>query len=80
ANTAKVLKLDSKGAIEEGKSADCLVLKKDSFELQEVIVGGRRLLKKGKIAFKEAFLKDSNRKISLTGEKPLKKAKGKIKD
>ncbi|HEX8247186.1 MAG TPA: amidohydrolase family protein [Pyrinomonadaceae bacterium] len=75
ANTAKVLKLDLKGSIEAGKSADCLVLEKDSFELREVIVGGRRLLKNGKIAFKEAFLKDSNRSVSLTGEKKLKKAR-----
>lgn len=77
ANTAKALKLDSKAAIEAGKAADCLVLKKNSFELREVIVGGRRLLKDGKIAFKEAFLKDSNRTVRLTGEKRLNKAKGK---
>jgi beta-aspartyl-dipeptidase (metallo-type) len=77
ANTAKVLKLDLKGSLQEGKAADCLVLEKDSFELREVITGGRRLLKKGKIAFKEAFLKDSNRNIKLKGEKRLKKAKGK---
>jgi beta-aspartyl-dipeptidase (metallo-type) len=75
ANTAKILKLDLKGRIEAGKSADCLVLEKETFELREVIVGGRRLLRDGKIAFKEAFLKDSNRRITLTGEKPLKKAK-----
>jgi len=77
ANTAKVLKLDAKGAIAEGKAADCLILKKDSFELREVIAGGRRLLKNGKIAFKEAFLKDSNRKIKLEGEKRLKKVRTK---
>jgi beta-aspartyl-dipeptidase (metallo-type) len=75
ANTAKALKLDAKGTIEIGKSADCLVLEKDSFELREVIAGGRRLFKDGKIAFKEAFLKDSNRSINLTGEKKPKRAK-----
>lgn len=78
-NTAAVLKLDSKGKIEAGKAADCLVLKKDSFELREVVAGGRRLFKNGKIAFKEAFLKDSNRSVNLTGEKRLKKAKVKSK-
>jgi len=75
ANTAKVLKLGLKGAIQEGKAADCLVLEKDSFELREVIAGGQRLLKEGEIAFKEAFLKDSNRNVNLKGEKKLKKAK-----
>lgn len=74
-NTARVLKLDRKGGIEIGKSADCLVLKKQTLELREVIAGGRRLFKNGKIAFKEAFLKDSNRDIKLDGEKKLKKAR-----
>jgi beta-aspartyl-dipeptidase (metallo-type) len=73
ANTAKVLKLDSKGSIREGKAADCLLLEKDSFELREVIASGKRLLKEGKIAFKEAFLKDSNRNIKLRGDKKLNK-------
>jgi beta-aspartyl-dipeptidase (metallo-type) len=74
-NTAKALKLDQKGVIEVGKAADCLVLKKATLELREVIVGGRRLLTNGKVAFKEAFLKESNRNIKLDGEKKLKKAK-----
>ncbi|MGC2238537.1 MAG: amidohydrolase family protein [Pyrinomonadaceae bacterium] len=69
ANTAQVLKLKQKGEIKEGKSADILVLKKDSFALREVIGNGKHLLKNGKIAFKEAFLKDSNRCINLVGEK-----------
>jgi beta-aspartyl-dipeptidase (metallo-type) len=76
-NTAKVLKLDLKGKIEAGKAADCLILEKNSFELREVIVGGRRLFKDGKPAFKEAFLKDSNRSIKLDGEKKMKRAKKK---
>lgn len=73
-NTAQVLQLGLKGRIAEGKAADVLVLEKETFELREVISGGRRLLKNGEIAFKEAFLKDSNRKINLIGEKKLKKA------
>lgn len=74
-NTAKVLKLDSKGVIQEGKSADLLVLEKNSLELREVISNGKRLLKNGEIAFKEDFLKDSNRSIRLIGKKKLKTAK-----
>jgi beta-aspartyl-dipeptidase (metallo-type) len=74
-NPAKALKLDLKGTIEPGKHADILILEKESFELREAIAGGRRLVENGKPAFKEAFLKDSNRNISLVGEKKLKEAK-----
>ncbi len=77
ANTAKVLKLDLKGEIAEGKDADILVLKKDSLNLLEVISGGSRLFKEGKIAFKEAFLKDSNRIVKLIGSKKLQKVSDK---
>lgn len=68
-NTANALKLDNKGAIEEGKAADLLLLEKDTLALREVFSNGKRLLKAGKIAFKENFLKDSNRDIRLKGEK-----------
>jgi hypothetical protein len=37
-----------------------------------VISGGDRLFRDGSLAFKEAFLADSKRKIELEGEKPLK--------
>jgi beta-aspartyl-dipeptidase (metallo-type) len=69
ANTALVLKLGQKGILEAGKSADVLVLRKENLEIKEVISGGRRLLKNGKLAFKEKFLKESNREIELKGEK-----------
>lgn len=77
ANTAQALKLDLKGAVAEGKAADILILKKSTLEIREVIAGGKRLFKNGKIAFKEAFLKESNRAVSLVGEKKLKTAKNK---
>jgi beta-aspartyl-dipeptidase (metallo-type) len=73
-NTAKVLKLDRQGVIEVGKAADVLVLDRQSLEIREVLCGGKRLLREGKITFKEAFLKESNRRISLTGERELKTA------
>jgi beta-aspartyl-dipeptidase (metallo-type) len=74
-NTARVLKLEQKGSIKAGNAADILLLEKDSLEPREVISGGRRLLKDGKIAFKEAFLKESNRDIRLKGEKKVKTEK-----
>ncbi len=72
ANTAKVLKLEQKGRLEAGKAADVLVLERKSFELREVISGGRRLFKDGAIAFEEAFLEESNREIKLEGAKKSK--------
>lgn len=78
-NTAEVLKLEMKGRIAEGKAADVLVLEKETLELREVISSGNRLLRDGEIVFKEAFLKESNRNISLVGERRLKKAKPKSK-
>ncbi len=73
ANTARVLKLEEKGILKEGKAADILILERKSFELREVISGGRRLLKDGSIAFKEAFLEESNRDIKLKGAKKSKR-------
>jgi beta-aspartyl-dipeptidase (metallo-type) len=69
ANTAKALKLEQKGKLEEGKAADVLVLRKETLEIKDVVAGGRRLMKNGRLAFKEKFLEESNRKIELTGEK-----------
>jgi beta-aspartyl-dipeptidase (metallo-type) len=68
-NTAEVLRLESKGKIEKGKAADILIFEKDSLALRDVICGGRRLFKNGKVNFKEAFLKESNRAVKLIGEK-----------
>jgi beta-aspartyl-dipeptidase (metallo-type) len=69
ANTAKVLKLEQKGILEEGKDADVLVLRKESLEIKDVIAGGRRLFKNGRLAFGEKFLEESNRSVRLQGKK-----------
>jgi len=42
---------------------------KRDMELLEVISLGRRLMKEGQLSFSEKFLKDSNRKVTLEGEK-----------
>ena len=68
ANTADVLKLEQKGRLEEGKSADVLVLRKESLEIKDVVAGSRWLMKSGKLNFKEKFLEESNRHIKLDGE------------
>jgi beta-aspartyl-dipeptidase (metallo-type) len=64
-NTARALKLENKGQLKVEASADVLVLREETLELSEVIVGGRRLLKNGCLDFKEAFLKESSRAVSL---------------
>ncbi|HYG11354.1 MAG TPA: amidohydrolase family protein [Pyrinomonadaceae bacterium] len=69
ANTAAVLKLERKGRLEVGGDADLLVLRKDTLEIKDVIAGGRRLVRDGKLAFSENFLSESNRRIKLEGEK-----------
>ena len=72
-NPAAVLKLDIKGTLEAGKAADVLVMTKRDMELLEVISLGRRLMKEGQVSFIEKFLKDSNRKVTLEGEKADKR-------
>ena len=70
-NTATVLKLENKGELAAGKAADVLVLDAKSFELKEVIAGGKRLFREGWLNFKESYLQNSNRVIDLTGEAGL---------
>ena len=77
-NTAEALKLAQKGRIAEAKAADLLVITKDTFELVEVISSGKRLFRGGKLAFKEQFLDDSNRKIVLEGKKSLPRSDEKL--
>jgi beta-aspartyl-dipeptidase (metallo-type) len=67
ANTARALRLDNKGRIEEGKDADLLVLRRGSLEIVEVVARGRRVVKGGELAVREKFLEGSNRKVSLEG-------------
>lgn len=68
-NAADALKLSIKGRLRKGMAADVLVVKKNGFELREVISLGRRLVKDGCLNFKEKFLAESNRTIILKGEK-----------
>jgi beta-aspartyl-dipeptidase (metallo-type) len=68
-NTAEVLKLPNKGRLATGRDADILVLDKDTLKLREVLARGKRLVRSGKLAFTEAFLKDSNRQVRLHGER-----------
>lgn len=69
ATTAAALGLAHKGGLEEGKDADVLIVRKDTFELRDVIARGKVLVSEGEVKVKEKFLEDSNRRISLYGAK-----------
>jgi beta-aspartyl-dipeptidase (metallo-type) len=66
-NTAEALKQPQKGGIEVGKIADILIVEKQGFKLRDVICQGRILYKDGRLAFREQFLEESNRKITFEG-------------
>lgn len=68
-NTAKVLKLESKGKLEPGKDADVLVLRPKSLEVVHVIANGRMLVREGGLQVREGFLEESRRTLKLTGKK-----------
>ena len=68
-NPAKVLKLEKKGRLDEGNDSDVLVLRKGSFEIVEVIAGGKRMVRDGSVAVREKFLEESFRNVSLRGDK-----------
>jgi beta-aspartyl-dipeptidase (metallo-type) len=68
-NTARVLKLDGKGSLVAGKDADVLVIRQGSLELREVIARGQRLMSDGEVVVTQRFMEESNRIISLSGNK-----------
>jgi len=64
------MKLEQERKLEKGKAAVViLVLRRENLEIKYVISGGRHSMKSGKLAFKEKFLEESNRKIELKDEK-----------
>jgi beta-aspartyl-dipeptidase (metallo-type) len=67
-NTARVLKLQSKGRIEAGMDADILLLNRADLGITHVIASGRLLLENQQFKAREAFLHKTNRKISLHGK------------
>jgi beta-aspartyl-dipeptidase (metallo-type) len=68
-NAARVLKLDrEKGRIAPGMSADLVVMRRESLEIVELIAKGRRLVRGGRVALRERFLQENNRRIHLVGD------------
>jgi beta-aspartyl-dipeptidase (metallo-type) len=77
-NTARILKLTTKGKLEEGCDADVLVLTRDALDIQEVIANGKRLVVNGLCKTDPKFLEESSRRVELVGdenEEPIHLAK-----
>jgi beta-aspartyl-dipeptidase (metallo-type) len=66
---SRVLKLTSKGRLREGADADVLVLDGKTFELRTVIARGHILMRDGQLQRREAYLANSNRRITLNGDR-----------
>ncbi|MFL5484084.1 MAG: amidohydrolase family protein, partial [Gemmatimonadaceae bacterium] len=67
-NTARILKLRTKGRIAEGCDADLLVLTEGALEIRDVIAGGKRLVVDGECKTASKFLKESRRNVTLVGD------------
>jgi len=68
-NTARALRLAGKGRLEPGKDADVVLLREGSLEVVDVFARGRRMVRDGAPVVRERFLEDSNRRVTLDGEK-----------
>jgi beta-aspartyl-dipeptidase (metallo-type) len=73
-NTARVLKLPNKGCIATGADADLVVVERRSLEIVAVVGRGRVLFKDGRLVVSEAWLRESDRRFSVHGEKAEHKA------
>jgi beta-aspartyl-dipeptidase (metallo-type) len=73
-NTARVLKLGSKGRIAAGGDADVAVLRRDSLELRALVAGGRVLMDRGDIKIRETWIGQSDRRFNIDGEKQSQQA------
>src|SRR4051794_326032 len=68
-NTASVLRLGTKGRLAESMDADLLVVDRDSLTIVDVFAKGAQIVRDGKVVRSDSFLKDSDRRIELRGEK-----------
>jgi beta-aspartyl-dipeptidase (metallo-type) len=68
ANPARVLKLNRKGRLEPGRDADLLVIRRETWEIVDVIAKGQPLVRNGEIVKREGFLESSDRVLELKGK------------
>jgi beta-aspartyl-dipeptidase (metallo-type) len=67
-NTARILKTDA-GMLARGRVGHVLLVDAATYELRTVICAGRVVMRDGALVIREQFLAESNRSISLRGEK-----------
>lgn len=68
-NTARVLKLSGKGRLAEGAEADVLVLEAGSLEVVEVVAGGKRFVRDGRVTVEEGFERSCDRDFRVRGRR-----------
>jgi beta-aspartyl-dipeptidase (metallo-type) len=68
-NTARVLKLPAKGRLERGCDADVLALSGGTLEPVHLVARGAVLMEHGNVKARPTFLKQTNRLVTLSGEK-----------
>jgi beta-aspartyl-dipeptidase (metallo-type) len=67
-NTARILKTNS-GELARGRAGHMLLIDAATYELRSVICAGRVVMRDGTLVMREQFLAESNRSITLRGEK-----------
>jgi beta-aspartyl-dipeptidase (metallo-type) len=68
-NTARTLKLHTKGRLAPGCDADIVVLRRNTLEIRDVIARGHSVVRGGRLCRTERALHSSNRRIELYGDK-----------
>jgi beta-aspartyl-dipeptidase (metallo-type) len=68
-NTAHILKFKTRGEIKPGFDSSFLMLNSRTFDIDHVVSRGRFMVRDGNLCVKEKFLEESNRRISLIGNK-----------
>jgi beta-aspartyl-dipeptidase (metallo-type) len=68
-NPARILQLKNKGRIATGHLADLVILDRTSLDVKDVFVSGKCLWRDGSLVEIPEFLKYSNRRVELYGQK-----------
>lgn len=68
-NVARILKLNDKGILEEGRDGDVVVLRRGSLEIDAVVARGTIMVRDSALVKREEWLENSDRRVELHGEK-----------